>query len=31
MGPHLGKLVNVHILHLASTRGDAMHWVGRCW
>jgi len=30
MGPHLGKLVHMHTLDLASTRSDALHW-GWCW
>ena len=30
MGPHLGKLVNMHTLNLRGTRSDALHW-GWCW
>jgi len=26
MGPHLGKLVNMHTLNLFCTRSDALHW-----
>ena len=27
MGPHLGKLVNIHTLNLGCTRCDALCWV----
>jgi len=31
MGPHLGKLVNIHTLNLACTRCNDYVCVGLCW